>query len=114
MSREALPNKRHGEAFAIEHFGHKLRVHVNEYPDGRLGEIFINASKPNSQVDNLVGDIAILFSLLLQHGARPADIGHALRRDRNGGPQSFVGVAADVLIDLDAEASAQAAEGAQQ
>lgn len=101
-AREPLPPKRHGEAFEIEHLGHRLRLQVNEYPDGRLAEIFINANKPNSTIDSLVGDVAILLSLLLQHGVAPKAIGHALRRCPRDLPQSFVGVAADILAALDA------------
>lgn len=106
MTREALPAKRHGESFEVEHLGHRLRVQVNEYPDGRLGEVFINTNKPNSAIDSLVGDVAILLSLLLQHGVTPKAIGHALRRCPRNNPQSFVGVAADILASIDGEAAA--------
>jgi hypothetical protein len=101
MSREALPNKRHGEIFKVQHRGQDFRFQVNEYPDGRLGEVFINANKPDSAIDSLAGDVAILLSLLLQHGVTPAVIGHALRRGRDGAAQSFIGTAADVLVSLD-------------
>jgi hypothetical protein len=43
--RERLPDRRDGEGFAIEHLGLRFRAHVSIYPDGRLGEIFIDAEK---------------------------------------------------------------------
>lgn len=100
--RATLPTKRLGESFEIQFAEHRLRVQISEFPDGRLGEIFMNASKPNSAVDNTCSDIAILMSLLIQHGLKPAAIGHALRRNPDGSPASFAGVIADVLAAVDA------------
>lgn len=104
-----LPNRRDSESFAIEHLGLRFRVQVSIYPDGRLGEIFIDAEKQNSAVGALGGDVAILISLLLQHGMGAADIGHALNRDARGNAQSIVGTMVDLLAGLDREPIEQTA-----
>jgi hypothetical protein len=39
--------------------------------------------------------------LLLQHGATPAEIGHALRRSPDGAPASLIGAAVDRLAALE-------------
>ena len=55
------------------------------YPDGRLGEIFLNADRANSLLDFLMSDAAILASLALQHGCPLDEIRHALKRDAHLG-----------------------------
>jgi hypothetical protein len=45
----------------------------------------------------LAADAAVLLSLLLQHGALPVEIGHALRRSPNGAPASLIGAVVDEL-----------------
>lgn len=112
MTREILPHKRQGESFPIEHVGIRFRMHVSEYPDGRLGEVFLNAEKNESAVDAVGGDFAILISLLLQHGMTAAQIGHALRRGARGEPLSIAGTVVDFLVKLDG-ASAAVAEAAE-
>jgi hypothetical protein len=102
MTRAALPNKRQGESFAIEHVGLRFRLQVNEYPDGRIGEVFLNWEKSDTAVDALGGDFAILISLLLQHGMTAAQIGHALRRNSRGEPQTIAGTVVDFVAALDA------------
>ena len=67
------------------------------FPDGAVGEVFLDATKQSSMLDAFAADAAILLSLLLQHGASPADVGHALRRSPNGAPASLIGAVVDEL-----------------
>jgi hypothetical protein len=69
-------------------------------PDGALGEVFLDAAKQNSGLDAFAADAAILVSLLLQHGATPAEIGHALRRAPDGTAASLVGAVVDRLAEM--------------
>src|SRR5437660_10012223 len=68
-----LPHRRGAVALDIEHAGHRYRMHVGYFPDGAVGEVFLDATKQNSMLDAFAADAAILLSLLLQHGALPAD-----------------------------------------
>ena len=93
-ARRRLPHRRGAVALDIEHAGHRYRMHVGYFPDGAVGEVFLDATKQNSMLDAFAADAAILLSLLLQHGALPAEIGHALRRSTNGGALSVRGALA--------------------
>jgi len=96
-ARRRLPHRRGAVALDIEHAGHCCRMHVGYFPDGAVGEVFVDATKRNSTLDALAADAAVLLSLLLQYGALPAEIGHVLRRSPNGAPASLIGAAVDEL-----------------
>jgi hypothetical protein len=96
-TRKRLPNRRGAIAVGVEHDGHQFRMSVGHYPDGSMGEVFLDAAKQNSALDAFAADSAILISLLLQYGASPADIGHALRRTTSGAPASLIGTVVDRL-----------------
>jgi hypothetical protein len=72
QARRRLPHRRGAVALDIEHAGHRYRMHVGYFPDGAVGEIFLDAIKQNSMLDAFAADAAILISLLLQHGVTPA------------------------------------------
>jgi hypothetical protein len=93
--RERLPNKRACETIAFERDGSNYQMTVGFYPDGRPGEIFLNADRSNSLLDVLASDAAILASLALQHGCTLETIAHALKRDARGDPSSPIGAALD-------------------
>jgi hypothetical protein len=97
QARRRLPHRRGAVALDIEHAGHRYRMHVGYFPDGAVGEVFLDATKQNSMLDAFAADAAILLSLLLQDGAAPAEIGHALRRSPNGAPASLIGAVVDEL-----------------
>jgi hypothetical protein len=61
--------------------------------------VFLDAAKQDSALDGFAADCAILISLLLQHSATPAEIGHALRRAPDGGAASLIGVVVDRLCE---------------
>jgi hypothetical protein len=46
----------------------KIYVHTGEYPDGRLGEVFIKADKAGSLISGLLDTVSISISMGLQHG----------------------------------------------
>jgi len=98
--RRRLPNRRSAVAFELEHAGHRYRMHVGHFSDGAIGEVFLDSAKQNSALDAFASDAAILISLLLQHGATPAEIGHALRRSPDGAPASLIGAAVDRLAEV--------------
>jgi hypothetical protein len=96
-ARRRLPNRRGAIAVELEHAGHRFRMSVGHYADGTRGEVFLDAAKQNSALDAFAADAAILISLLLQYGATPAEIGHALRRMPDGAAASLVGAVVDQL-----------------
>jgi ribonucleoside-diphosphate reductase alpha chain len=94
-SRRRLSQRRAAIAVELEHAGHRFRMQIGFFPDGTVGEVFLDAAKQNSALDAFSADVAILISLLLQHSVTPAEIGHALRRAPNGTAASLVGAVVD-------------------
>ncbi|WP_050043680.1 hypothetical protein [Bradyrhizobium sp. LTSPM299] len=68
------------------------------YPDGTMGEVFINAAHANSALDALASDAAIALSFALQHGADLSTIELAMKRTAGGDPSSPIGAALDRLL----------------
>jgi hypothetical protein len=96
-ARDRLPNRRPAETFAFERDRSRYEMTVGYYPDGRVGEIFLNADRADSLLDVLTSDAAILASLALQYGCPLDAITHALKRDARGVAASPIGAALDLI-----------------
>jgi hypothetical protein len=94
-ARERLPNRRAAISSTFERDGASFELTAGFYPDGRPGEIFLNADRANSLLDFLMSDAAILASIALQYGASLDELRHALKRDTRGEPASPIGAALD-------------------
>jgi hypothetical protein len=94
--RGRLPNRRSAISSSFERDGARFEMTAGYFPDGRIGEIFLNSDRANSRLDFLTSDAAILASLALQYGA-PLEIRHALKRDKRGEPASPHGAALDLI-----------------
>ncbi|MCA1379515.1 adenosylcobalamin-dependent ribonucleoside-diphosphate reductase [Bradyrhizobium sp. BRP05] len=66
--REKLPQKRTGYTQRSIVGGHKIYLRTGEYPDGRLGEIFIDMHKEGAAFRSLMNAFAIAVSLGMQYG----------------------------------------------
>jgi hypothetical protein len=95
--RDRLPNRRPSQNIAFERDNLNYQMTVGLYPDGRVGEIFLNAEHANSLLDALAHDAAILASLALQFGCPLETITHALKRDAQGTAASPIGAALDKI-----------------
>jgi hypothetical protein len=96
-ARNRLPHRRAAETIAFEHAGAGFSLTAGYYPDGRVGEVFLNADRANSLLDFIAADAAILTSLALQYGAPLDEIRHALKRDSRGEAASPIGAALDQI-----------------
>jgi hypothetical protein len=47
--RERLPNRRASEIFSFELEGLRFTASVSRFPDGRIGELFVNNHKAGNQ-----------------------------------------------------------------
>jgi hypothetical protein len=70
-------------------------VTFSRFPDGRVGEVFLQNHKPGSQSDFNARDSAIVCSLALQHGVALEVIRRALLRDPRGNASTPLGCALD-------------------
>ena len=66
--REHLPNRRKGYTQKVVVGGHKLFLRTGEYPDGRLGEVFLDMHREGASFRSLMNCFAIAVSLGLQYG----------------------------------------------
>jgi hypothetical protein len=95
--RDSLPNRRASQNIAFERDNLNYQMTVGLYPDGRTGEVFLNAEHANSLLDVLAHDAAILVSLALQFGCPLETIRHAIKRDSGGTASSPIGAALDLI-----------------
>jgi hypothetical protein len=67
------------------------------YPDGRPGEIFLDAGKSGTDIQNYAHDAAVLASLAFQHGCSVETLRHAMTRNPDGSASGPIGVLLDDL-----------------
>jgi ribonucleoside-diphosphate reductase alpha chain len=66
--RRRLPTRRGGFVQEVSVGGHKLFLRTGEFPDGNLGEIFIDMYKEGASYRGLLNCFAVLTSKALQYG----------------------------------------------
>lgn len=74
LERRYLPQRRSGHTVETTLNGQKLYIRTGEYPDGRLGEVFLDFGKPGSPVQELLNCLSITVSLGLQYGVPLEDL----------------------------------------
>ncbi len=79
MTRELLPERRASFTQSIHMGGQGFHLGFGEYPDGRLGEIFINANKTGTFVRGVLDALARMASLALQHGIPTKEVAEIMR-----------------------------------
>jgi ribonucleoside-diphosphate reductase alpha chain len=67
-NRRPLPGRRNGYTQKAKIGGHSLFVRTGEYPDGSLGEIFLDMHREGAAFRSLLNSFAIAVSLGLQYG----------------------------------------------
>ncbi len=80
--REELPDRRAGYTQHVHIGGHGVFLRTGEYPDGRIGEIFIDVAKTGAALRALLNAFAISVSLGLQHGTPLEEYVHAFKNFR--------------------------------
>lgn len=104
MTREPLDDRRPNSTTMLEFGGEKYIITMGYYPDGRVGEIFIDrvkdkvASRIGVTLDGVCRDSAVLMSMALQFGTSVQTIGHAVTRDDEGTPVTIIGAICDLIV----------------
>ena len=65
------PQRRAAETFDLRFWNQPFTVTVGFYPDGTLGEVFIDGCKTGNDIASIARDAGVLLSLALQHGVSP-------------------------------------------
>lgn len=66
--RKHMPHDVKGWRHKFEINGYKGYIIVNEYPDGKPGEVFLKLGKPGSTIAGLIDGFTQQLSIALQHG----------------------------------------------
>lgn len=128
MNRDKLPDRREGETFLLDHHHSRgtsaeqietMTVSYSRYPDGRIGEVFVNCENRRSERSiGLWHDIGIIVSIALQRGATLTELSSAMSRGEINHlgkivevPQSPAGTLLDALLDIEAQGVVEAAHG---
>jgi ribonucleoside-diphosphate reductase alpha chain len=77
--RFKLQDMRFGPTWRIEVGGEEVYLRAGEYPDGTLGELFIDWGKQGSTLRGITSALSITLSQALQHGVPLSRIVKALR-----------------------------------
>jgi len=93
--REQLPSKRLGYTQKSRIAGQAIYLRTGEYPDGRIGEIFLDLSGAGSTLDGFANSLAKMTSIALQFGAPAGAVVEALMGIRFE-PAGFVELHDDV------------------
>jgi hypothetical protein len=99
--RARLPARRRAETFELEVGSLRYTCTVGRFPDGSVGEVFLQSRKPGSQSDFNARDSAIVCSLALQHGVALGAIRWALLRDSRGNASTPLGAALDRIAEVE-------------
>jgi hypothetical protein len=95
--RDRLPSRRGHFLLNIEAGGFRYVAGVGRYKDGRLAEIFLNAEKGGTAIDDAARDSAVVASIALQHGVEADMLRRALMRNGRGIASGPLGVLLDLL-----------------
>lgn len=96
--REVLPQRRMSETLEFDCRQTKYTATLGYYPDGRLGEVFLNAGKSGTDVDIATRDSAIAVSLALQHGCPIEIMAPAFLRTAEGEPEGTLATLMELLM----------------
>jgi hypothetical protein len=95
--REPLPGRRVNMGTEFNHEGTRYAVRYSRFPDGRLAEVFIDASKAGTHMNVIARDAAVVLSLALQYGTPVAQLRDALTRLPSGEHAGPIGVLLELI-----------------
>ncbi|ATQ67800.1 MULTISPECIES: hypothetical protein [Methylosinus] len=98
--RAQLPLRRLGESFDFEFEGTCFTATVGFYPDGRVGELFLNGLKLDTAQDVYACDLGKAISIALQYGASLEALARTMTRDGAGRPRGLAGCVLDLVREM--------------
>lgn len=99
--RRILPQRRFAETIRFEHPEGSSVIRyvgtIGRFPEGDVGEIFLNSEKLGTSADTNARDAAVAVSLALQYGCPLATLRKAVTRDTAGKPSGPIGRFLDMI-----------------
>ena len=100
-----LANRRNSEIIDTAFRGKQYAITFSRFPDGLIGEVFIDPAKVASDAAEDSRDTGIILSIALQHGVPLACMRAAVSRVEQDRPASLAGHVLDVLAEASDERS---------
>jgi hypothetical protein len=97
--RRRLPDRRGTVTITFTWRDHTYTLSYARFEDGAVGELFLQNSKPGSQLDSYARDAAIAASLAMQHGCGIDTLRRAALREEDGTPSTPLGAALDRIAE---------------
>jgi hypothetical protein len=94
--RRRLANRRINEVFDTEFRGQAFRIAFTRWPDGGIGEVFVDPAKTSSDAAEDSRDVGLVLSVSLQHSVPIEALRASVSRERDY-PTSLSGHILDLL-----------------
>ncbi len=101
MTRARLPNRRDSELETLILDGQRFAAGVSFDKHGQPKELFLDGPKADSQISNILKDIAVVISVACQDGSLPKLLAKSVGRLPDGQPATVVGAALDFMVRME-------------
>ena len=98
--RQPLSHRRKNQTIELAFEGVRFQLMVGFYPNGRIGEVWLNGPRPDSALYHITQDACVLVSHLLQRFVSPHTLYDSLPRAQDGSPASVIGAIIELLMSL--------------
>lgn len=98
--RQPLSTRRKNQSMELVFDGMRFQLTVGFYPNGRIGEVWLNGPRPDSALYHITQDACVLISHLLQRFASPHTLYDSLPRKADGASASVIGAIIELLMSL--------------
>ena len=98
--RQPLSPRRKNQTFELAFEGVRFQLTVGFYPNGRIGEVWLNGPRPDSALYHITRDACVLISHLLQRFVSPHTLFDSLPRAQDGSSASVIGAIIELLMSL--------------
>lgn len=112
MTRTRLPNRRPSELETLTVNGVPFLAGVGFDIEDQPKELFLDGPKEGSQLSTILNDIAVVISVAVQDGSKPALLAKSVGRLPNGRPTSIVGAGLDFMVSMEPPKPRVACKGA--
>lgn len=98
--RQPLSPRRKNQSMELVFDGMRFQLTVGFYPNGRIGEVWLNGLRPDSALYHITQDACVLISHLLQRFTSPHTLFDSMPRKADGSPASVIGAIIELLLSL--------------
>ncbi len=98
--RQPLSPRRKNQSMELVFDSMRFQLTVGFYPNGRIGEVWLNGPRPDSALYHITQDACVLISHLLQRFVSPHTLFDSMPRKADGSSASVIGAIIELLMSL--------------